>query len=317
MIPQSFWLESSVVGVKIDDASRLKAISKALNDALDAQRESGVLDQYSTRIGDDGSGEVNLTWDSRRTSLPSLKTELSALGVGVLEASAPVRYPFWNNYVQVFQQNPFHLYLRNSAIVATVTTVVCLALGSLCAFALARLRFPFRDGLLSLILAVSMFPPIAVAPPLFLIMKWLHLLNTYPALIIPYTAFGMPLTVWTLTSFFRELPLELEESARVDGCTRLQTFFKINLPLAAPGVFTCAILVFINAWNEFMFALLFMTRNDMRTVPVGITLYPGQYEMPWGTIFAAATIVTLPLAVVVFIFQKRIIAGLTAGAVKG
>jgi len=162
-----------------------------------------------------------------------------------------------------------------------------------------------------------MFPPIAVVSPLFLVMKALHLLNTYAALIIPYTAFGLPLTIWTLTGFFRELPLDLEESARVDGCTRLQTFFKIIIPLAAPGVFTCAILVFIFAWNEFMFALLFMTRNAMKTVPVGITMYPGQYDLPWGTIFAAATVVTLPLVVLVFFFQRRIIAGLTAGAVKG
>lgn len=221
------------------------------------------------------------------------------------------------NYLSVFTRQPFHIYLKNSFIVASLTTLFCLLLGSLAAYALARLRFRGKSLILAVVLAVSMFPPIAIVSPLFLVLKKLHLLNTYPALIFPYTTFAMPLTIWILTSFFRQLPGELEEAARVDGCSPLVTFWKILLPLAAPGVFTCAILVFIASWNEFLFALTFTTSNLMRTVPVGITMYPGEYEMPWGTIFAAATLVTVPLIVIVLLFQKRIISGLTVGAVKG
>jgi len=221
------------------------------------------------------------------------------------------------SYYQVFKQQPFHIYIKNSFIVAGLTTIFCLLVGSLAAYALARLKFRGRDLILSLVLTVSMFPPIAIVSPLFLIMKKFHLLNTYPSLIFPYTTFSLPLTIWILTSFFKELPFELEEAAKVDGCTPLEALVKVIIPLAAPGVFTCAILVFISAWNEFLFALVFITNNYMRTVPVGITLYPGQFEMPWGTVFAAATIVTLPIIIIVFIFQRRIISGLTAGAVKG
>jgi multiple sugar transport system permease protein len=223
----------------------------------------------------------------------------------------------WSNYLSVFTRQPFHIYLKNSFIVAGLTTLVCLMLGSLAAYALARLRFKGKGLILSIVLAVSMFPPIAIVSPLFLMLKSFHLLNTYPALIFPYTTFAMPLTIWILTSFFKQLPAELEEAARVDGCTPMVTFSRILLPLAAPGVFTCAILVFISAWNEFLFALTFTTSNLMRTVPVGITMYPGEFEMPWGTIFAAAALVTIPLIALVLLFQRRIVSGLTAGAVKG
>ncbi|MBM3461467.1 MAG: carbohydrate ABC transporter permease [Armatimonadetes bacterium] len=249
--------------------------------------------------------------------MAAMEQGFESLGFGLISAEPPKAYDIWTNYRRVNDAQPFGRYLLNSAIVATSTTIFCLLIGSLCGYAVARLTFPGRDAVLALILAVSMFPPIAVVSPLFLMLKSSGLLNSYWSLILPYTAFGLPLTIWTLTSFFRELPRDLEESARVDGCTRFQAFHKIILPLAAPGVFTSAILVFIGAWNEFLFSLVFVTAPKMRTVPVGITMYPGQFETPWGTIFAAATLVTLPLVVVVFLFQKRIISGLTAGAVKG
>lgn len=315
-IPASFWLESARFAVQADRTVAATARGQA-NALLDEGRTSLGIDHYSLTLGADGNGQLQVTYDRRVASPARFVEGLAACGVQARPDAAPQPWPVLTNYRRVFTENPFLVYLLNSAVVATITTIACLLVGCLCAYALARLTFPFRDAILSLVLAVSMFPPIAVVSPLFLVLKKLHLLNTYAALIIPYTVFGLPLTVWTLTSFFRDLPLELEESARVDGCSRMRAFVEIFLPLAAPGVFTCAILVFIFAWNEFLFALLFMTRDAMRTVTVGITMYPGQYETPWGTVFAAATIVTLPLVVVVFVLQKRIIAGLTAGAVKG
>jgi multiple sugar transport system permease protein len=235
-----------------------------------------------------------------------------------------LHYPTWvphtvsaHSYQEVFQERPFQVYLWNSFLVASITTVFCLLVGAMCSFATARLKFPGKDLVLTTVLAVSMFPPISVVSPLFLVLKTLHLLNTYAALIIPYTCFGLPLTIWTLHSFFKDLPNELLESARVDGASYITAFARIVLPLAGPGIFTCAILVFIGAWNEFIFALVFITSDPLRTVPVGVTLYPGQYDTPWGTVFAAATLVTLPLVFMVFAFQRYIISGLTAGAVKG
>lgn len=169
---------------------------------------------------------------------------------------------------------------------------------------------------MALFLSVAMFPQIAIVSPLFLLLKKIGLLNTYLGLIIPYTAFNLPLAVWMLTSFFKGLPQEIEEQALVDGCGPVGVLMRIVFPLAAPGIFTTAILVFIFAWNEFLFALVFNTRYTMRTVTVGITMFPGLYEIPWGTIFAASTIVTLPLVLIVLFLQRRIISGLTMGAIK-
>ena len=314
MIPASFFLRTTTLEVsrKAGDANA----SRELDTLIGQWHRSAAIENGSVQFRGT-SGQVCLTYDTRCLTLADLRAGISQCGVALGTIHPPRRYPFWKNYRRVFAGNPFGVDLLNSAIVSTCTTLVCLVVGGFCAYAMARLSFPFRDALLALILGVSMFPPIAVVSPLFLVLRRLHLLNTYPALIIPYTAFALPLTIWTLTGFFRELPRDLEDSARVDGCTRLQTFFRIIVPLSAPGVFTCAILVFIFAWNEFLFALVFVTRNTMRTVPVAITLYPGQFEMPWGTIFAAAATVTLPLLLLVFFFQRRIIAGLTAGAVKG
>jgi len=228
----------------------------------------------------------------------------------------PSRWHF-GYYVRVFTERPFLTFLKNSLIVASTTTLVNVTIGAFSAYALARLRFPFKNLVLSLVLAVSMFPVIAIVSPLFLFMKNLKLLNTYTGLVLPYTTFALPLCIWILTAFFREIPKELEESGKVDGATPMQTFTKIILPLAAPGLFTSAILVFISAWNEFLLSLTFNTADNMRTVPVGIALFSGEFEFPWGEIAAASVIVTVPLIIMVLAFQKRIIAGLTSGAVKG
>ncbi|WP_251026766.1 carbohydrate ABC transporter permease [Bacillus sp. ISL-46] len=223
----------------------------------------------------------------------------------------------FRSYVAVFTERPFLTYLKNSFIVSSLTTIYCIAIGAFCAYALARLQFRFKRLILSLVLAVSMFPTIAILSPIFILLKDLKLLNTYAGLILPYTTFGLPLTIWILTGFFREIPKELEESAAMDGCSKLGAFFRIILPLATPGIFTTAIIVFIHSWNEFLFSLSFMTTDEMRTVPVGIAMFPGQHELPWGDISAASVVVTVPLIILVLIFQRRIISGLTAGAVKG
>ena len=208
-------------------------------------------------------------------------------------------------------------YMRNSAIVAGGTTIVTLAFASLAAYALARLRVPGHRLLLLAVLAAAMFPQIAIAGPIWRVLRALGLLNTHAGLVIPYVSLTLPLAIWLLASFFRELPLELEEAARVDGCTRLGALVRVVAPVAAPGVFTVAILVFVYAWNEFFFALLVLSDPSKHTLPVGIALFPGQYTMPWGEIAAASVAATLPLIVLVLLFQRRIVRGLAAGAVKG
>lgn len=223
----------------------------------------------------------------------------------------------FQNYINIFRLHPFGIYLKNSVIVALSTTLFCLFVGTFAAYALAKLHFRGKSFILSTVLAVSMFPPIAIAPPLFLMLKKMHIINTYFALIFPYTTFALPFTLWNLVAFFRQIPDELQESAIVDGGTYFQIFRKIFLPLAAPGLFTSGILTFIAAWNEFLFALTFITSDNMRTVPVGIALFPGEYTSPWGEIAAATVVVTIPLVIMVLLAQKRIVAGLTAGAVKG
>lgn len=223
----------------------------------------------------------------------------------------------FDHYPAVFTGRPFARFLLNSLVVASATTLFCLAVGSLAAYALAKLEFRGKGLILGMVLMVSMFPPIATVSPLYKIMAALGLRDTWIALIFPYTTFAMPLTMWVLTNFFREIPDELGKAARMDGCTPWQAFRQVVFPLAAPGLFTTAILVFIAAWNEFLFALTFTSTAASRTVPVGIALFPGLEEFPWGDIAAASVIVTLPLVVMVLLFQRRIVAGLTAGALKG
>jgi len=231
----------------------------------------------------------------------------------------------FENYPAVFDPiNGFGRALVNSVIVSLSTTLVTLLFGILAAYALARLRFRFKGIVLAIIIGCSMFPGITLLIPLFKMFTgaypWMPInwMNTYQALIIPSLSFGLPLCVWNLTAFFRQLPVELEQAAMVDGCTPGQAFRKVILPLAAPGVFTTAIITFIAVWNEFMIALTFGTQQNMYTAVVAISKFTGAYgfDTPWGTIMAAGVLVTVPLIIGVLIFQRRIVAGLTAGGVK-
>lgn len=222
-----------------------------------------------------------------------------------------------DHYRVLFAERDFWVPIRNSLVVAGSTTAFCIAVGSLCAYALARLRFRGKAPLLGLILAVSVFPQISVVSPLYLLLRRLHLINTYPGLILPYLTFAMPLTVWLLVGFLRQLPAELEEAAMVDGASRLRALWEVILPLALPGLATTAILSFVYSWNEFLFALSFTIGPERQTVPVAIALFRGQYQVPWGQILAAAIVATAPVALLVLAFQRRIVQGLTAGAVKG
>jgi ABC-type glycerol-3-phosphate transport system permease component len=222
-----------------------------------------------------------------------------------------------DHYRAVFTERNFWVPIRNSLVVAGTTTALCIAVGSLAAYALARLKFRGKRLLLGLILSVSMFPQISIVPPLYLVLRTLRLIDTYPGLVFPYLTFAMPLTVWLLVGFFRQLPADLEEAAMVDGAGRLRTNWEIILPLAGPGLATTAILTFVYSWNEFLFALSFTLGPERQTVPVAIALFRGQYQVPWGQILAAAVIATAPVAALVLLFQRRIVSGLTAGAVKG
>ncbi len=208
-------------------------------------------------------------------------------------------------------------YVCNSIIVAGMTTLITLLISIFAGYSLARLRLRYKGLIMGGLLLVSMFPQISIAGPVWKILHSLGWLNTYQGLILPYVTLTLPLGVWIVASFFKELPEELEDAARIDGCSHIQTVFKIILPLAAPGIFTAAILVFIYAWNEFFFALLIMTQKQYQTLTVGIALFQGQYTLPWGEIAAASTVATVPLVLLVFLFQKRIVRGLSAGAIKG
>jgi len=205
----------------------------------------------------------------------------------------------------------------NSVIVAGSATLVTVVVGSLAAYAIARFDLQWTNVYLLVLLAISMFPQIAIAGPVWTILEWLAWLNTYQGLVAAYVALSLPLAIWILTTFFRDVPSEIEEAALIDGCSRLQALCKIVLPLAAPGILTAALLVFIYAWNEFFFALIIMTDPNVQTLPVGIALFPGEYTMPWGEIAAASTMATIPLILLTLISQRGIVRGLSAGAIKG
>jgi ABC-type glycerol-3-phosphate transport system permease component len=222
-----------------------------------------------------------------------------------------------DHYRALFGTRDFWTPVRNSLIVAGATTVVSVLLGSVCAYALARLRFRGKTAALAFVLAISMFPQISIVSPLYLVLREVHLLNTHAGLVLPYLTFAMPLTIWMLVGFFRQLPPELEEAGMMDGAGRLRTLWEIILPLSWPGLATTAILTFLYSWNEFLFALSFTLGPERYTVPVAITLFRGQYQVPWGEILAAAVVATVPAAAIVLVAQRRIIAGLTSGAVKG
>jgi trehalose/maltose transport system permease protein len=227
--------------------------------------------------------------------------------------------PAWDNYVAVFREQPFARNILNSIVVSVSVVAISLFLAVTASYALGRVDFRGRTTLLLVILGVSMFPQVAVLSGMFELIRWLGLYNNLLGLILSYLIFTLPFTVWVLTTFMRELPKELEEAAVVDGATPWVIITKVFLPLMGPAMATTGLLAFIAAWNEFLFALTFTLSNEMRTVPPAIALIAGssQFESPWGNIMAASVIVTVPLIVLVMIFQRKIVSGLTAGAVKG
>jgi multiple sugar transport system permease protein len=246
----------------------------------------------------------------------SLKTGPDLSGSSVFPPS-----PTLDNYQSIFQNDDFILSLRNSAIVSLTTTVLALVIGSFAAYALARLRFPAKFLLLGALLSITTFPPIAIAAPIFKLWTDIGLFNAKYGLglVPPYLTFALPLAIYILVSFFREIPKDLEEAALVDGATRFQAFRKVVIPLAAPGLATAGILTFIFAWNEFLLAVTLTSTPQARTVPAEIAFFTGstEFEEPLGTISAASVVISVPLIFLVLFFQKRIVAGLTAGAVKG
>jgi multiple sugar transport system permease protein len=225
--------------------------------------------------------------------------------------------PTLMNYVRVFVDQPILLFLWNSLVVAGLSTVLCIFVSALAAYAIVRLRIPGRNIVLSVLLAVSMFPLISLMVPLFQTMRTLGWLNTYPALVFPYAVLSMPVCTLVMASFFQDIPADLENAAMIDGCSRLGALWHVVVPLAAPGVFTAAILAFVNAWDEFLLALTLSSRVTSRTLPVGITLYQGEFAFPWPIISAALIVAIVPVCVLIAIFQERVVSGLTAGGVKG
>ena len=228
-----------------------------------------------------------------------------------------------DNYKGLFDggisNSPFLKPLINSIVIAVISTVVAIALAASAAYAIARLDFPGKGLILGVALAIAIFPTISIVGPLFDIWRSIGLFDTYPGLIIPYLTFALPLSIYILVAFFREIPWDLQDAAAVDGATPFQAFRRVILPLAAPGTFTAAILVFIFCWNEFLFAITLTSSNNARTVPAALAFFTGesQFTAPTGNIAAAGVIVTVPIIIFVLLFQRRIVSGLTAGAVKG
>jgi multiple sugar transport system permease protein len=225
--------------------------------------------------------------------------------------------PTLANYIRAFTDQPLLIFLFNSFMVALLSTALTLFISVLAAYSLARLQIRGRDLILSAIIAVSTFPLVTLLVPLFEIMRALGLLNTWVALILPYTVLSLPVCTLILVSFFEGIPRDLENSAMIDGCTRIGALFKIVVPLSAPGVFTAGILAFVNAWDEFLLALSFNSNPQLRTLPVGITLYQGEFAFPWPVISAALVVGIVPVAVLIVIFQERVVSGLTSGGIKG
>ncbi|MEU4249159.1 carbohydrate ABC transporter permease [Amycolatopsis sp. NPDC026612] len=225
----------------------------------------------------------------------------------------------WQNYADIFQTSEFIRALVNSIGIAIISTLIAVVLGTMAAYAIARLDFPGKQVLVGLSLLIAMFPQVSLVTPLFNIERNLGLFDTWPGLILPYITFALPLSIYTLSAFFREIPWELEKAAKMDGATPAQAFRRVIAPLAAPGVFTTAILVFIFCWNDFLFAISLTSTTASRTVPAALSFFTGssQFEDPTGQVCAAAVVITVPIIVFVLFFQRRIVAGLTSGAVKG
>ncbi len=248
-------------------------------------------------------------------TMTSLKSSLD------IAASPIVWFPshfVFTHYQNVFAGSPpFARNILNSVVVASATTLISLLFGTLSAYALARLPLPAKRTILVLVIVMVTFPGIALVASLFVFLRDLNLTDTYFALIIPYVAFSLPFAIWVLTNFFRDIPGELAEQAEVDGCTPVQSLTRVILPLSAPALVTAGLLIFIGAWNEFLFAYTFTSQPTMQTVPVAIYYFGGIHEVPWGDISAASEAVSLPIIALVLIFQRSIVQGLTAGSLKG
>ena len=246
--------------------------------------------------------------------LTSLKTETELV-------RKPITYlphnPTLQNYVQAFTDQPLLKYMGNSLIVAIVATITSLLVSSLAAYAIARLNLKNRQLILTCIVASSMFPLVTLLVPIFETMRAFGLLNTYTALVLPYTVLNLPVCTLVLVSFFQSIPRDLENAAMIDGCTRVGALVRVVVPLAAPGVFTAGILAFVNAWDEFLLALSLNSNPNFRTLPVGITLYQGEFTFPWPIISAALIVAIVPIAVLIAAFQERVVGGLTQGGLKG
>jgi multiple sugar transport system permease protein len=221
------------------------------------------------------------------------------------------------NYVRAFSDQPLLHYLKNSVIVASSATVLSLIVAAFAAYAIARLNLKRRELILTCIVGSSMFPLVTLLVPIFETMRALGWLNTYTALILPYVVLNLPVCTLVLVSFFQGIPRDLENAAMIDGCTRIGALWHVVVPLAAPGVFTAGILAFVNAWDEFLLALSLNSSAEVRTLPVGITLYQGEFTFPWPIISAALIVAIVPIAILIAVFQERVVGGLTQGGLKG
>ena len=276
---------------------------------------------------------MNLTWSSRSLRLvaagavvingffPALWILLTSLKLEVELVQKPITYwphnPTLQNYVQAFTDQPLLKYLGNSFTVALLATAASLVVSSFAAYAIARLNLKHRQLILTAIVGSSMFPLVTLLVPIFETMRSLNLLNTYAALVLPYVVLNLPVCTLVLVSFFQSIPKDLENAAMIDGCTRIGTLWHVVIPLAAPGVFTAGILAFVNSWDEFLLALSLNSSASMRTLPVGITLYQGEFSFPWPIISAALIVAIVPIAVLIAAFQERVVGGLTQGGLKG
>ena len=276
---------------------------------------------------------MNLTWSSRSLRLvaagavvingffPALWILLTSLKLEVELVQKPITYwphnPTLQNYVQAFTDQPLLKYLGNSFTVALLATAASLVVSSFAAYAIARLNLKHRQLILTAIIASSMFPLVTLLVPIFETMRSLNLLNTYAGLVLPYVVLNLPVCTLVLVSFFQSIPKDLENAAMIDGCTRIGTLWHVVIPLAAPGVFTAGILAFVNSWDEFLLALSLNSSASMRTLPVGITLYQGEFSFPWPIISAALIVAIVPIAVLIAAFQERVVGGLTQGGLKG
>lgn len=245
--------------------------------------------------------------------ITSFKTSGDIFGTGAFRIIA--KHPTMQNYISILFDKNILNSIKNSLIVSLTTTIYIVFIATLSAYAISRFHFRWKNILLGLILAVSMFPQIIVTGPIYNLFYHLHLLNSY-FVVLPYSTITLPIAVWILVTHFNQIPIALEESAKIDGATPFQTLYKIIFPLAAPGVFTTAIITFIAAWNEFLLTITLNSNSNYHTVPVAISFLRTQFEVLWGQVAAATTIVTIPTLIIVLLFQRQIVSGLTSGGVK-